>query len=170
MRRLLRFTSTIGLSLVAAIAAGNASAKPPATEPAFHVDVRQTVEFLASDSLEGRMIGTSGIDQAADRIAADFAKLGLQHLPKLHGYFQPFTMITRVDPDATQTDLKVADRTLKLGVDFVPIRASAQKSAIGSIVFVGYGIVDPTRNLDDYTGIDVKGKIALVMRFEPHDE
>src|SRR5258708_38921195 len=115
MRRLSRFTSTAGLSLVASLAAGNASAKPPTTEPAFHVDVRQTVEFLASDALEGRMIGTSGIDQAADRIADDFAKLGLQPLPKLRGYFQPFTMITRVDPDAAQTHLTLADRALKLG-------------------------------------------------------
>ena len=169
MRRLLQFTSTVALSLVAALAPSNALAKPPTTEPAFHVDVRQTIEFLASDALEGRMIGTSGIDQAADRIADNFAKLGLQPLPKLDGYYQPFTMITRVDPDAAETHLTLADKSLKLGDDFVPIRASAQKSASGEIVFVGYGIVDKTHQLDDYAGIDVKGKIALILRFEPHD-
>jgi len=169
MRRSLRLKSTVVLSLVAALAASNAWAERPTTEPAFHVDVRQTVEFLASDSLEGRMIGTPGIDQASDRIADDFARLGLQPVPKLDGYFQPFTMITRVDPDPAQTRLTLAGHSLKLGEDFVPLRSSAQQSAGGLVVFVGYGIVDPAHKLDEYAGINVKGKIVLAMRFEPHD-
>lgn len=165
----MRFRAILGLSLVAALFSSNASGETATTNPAFHVDVRETIQFLASDALEGRMIGTSGIDQAGERIADDFAKLGLQPLPKLNGYFQPFTMITRVDPDATRTQTTIDGRSLKLGDDFIPLRASAQQSANGPVVFVGYGIIDPKHNFDEYAGVDVKGKIALMMRFEPHN-
>src|SRR4051794_12471968 len=53
----------------------------PATQPDFLVDLRKTIEYLASDELEGRKIGTPGIDLAADYIADAFGKLGLQPAP-----------------------------------------------------------------------------------------
>jgi len=53
-----------------------AAAAVAAPDPSYHVDMRQAVEFLASDELEGRMIGTPGIDRAADYIAGAFGKLG----------------------------------------------------------------------------------------------
>src|SRR5688572_20024744 len=80
-------------SLLAAFAACNWALAEPATKvdqpptakspaasaaPAFEVDIRKTVEYLASEELEGRLIGTPGIDKAADRIAETFEKLGLK--------------------------------------------------------------------------------------------
>jgi hypothetical protein len=142
----------------------------PQLDPSFHVDARDSIGFLASDALEGRMIGTPGIDRAADYIATAFSKLGLQPLPGLDGYFQRFELVTKTDPDPEKTSLKLAGNSLKLEKDYLPLRMSAQEHAEGSVVFVGYGINDPQHNYNDYDGIDVKGKVVLVMRFEPIDD
>jgi len=148
----------------------SAVATAPHRDPAFHVDMKRSVEFLASDALEGRLIGTPGIERAADYVAGTFSKLGLQTLPGLDGYFQPFTTVTRVDPDPEKTQLIIDGRPLKLKDDFIPLRASDQSTVQGPVVFAGYGISDPDRHYDDYAHLDVKGKIVLVMRYEPHDQ
>ncbi|HSU68188.1 MAG TPA: M28 family peptidase [Tepidisphaeraceae bacterium] len=141
----------------------------PHRDARFHIDMRQSVTYLASDELEGRLIGTPGIEKAADFIAANFSKLGLQTVPGLDGYFQPFKMTTRVDPDPAKTVFAVGNQTLKLGDDYVPLRSSAEAEAQGGVVFAGYGISDPTKHYDDYANLDVKGKFVLVMRFEPQE-
>src|SRR5579863_7758670 len=122
-------------------------------DSAFHVDMKRSVEFLASDALEGRLVGTPGLEQAADFIAGNFDKLGLQKLPGLDGYFQPFEMVTRTDPDPQRSRVVIDDHALKLGEDFIPLRASAEKPAQGPVVFAGYGISDPARHYDDYANI-----------------
>lgn len=162
-------------TVLALLAGTNAPARTaslataPHPDPQFHVDMKKSVEFLSSDELEGRLIGTPGIEQAADYIAGAFSKLGLQTLPGLNGYFQPFTTVTRVDPDPQKTSLLVNDKAMRLKEDFTPLRASAESQAQGQVVFAGYGISDSDRHYDDYANLDVKGKIALVMRYEPHD-
>jgi hypothetical protein len=161
--------NVIGFALACGIVSA-ATPTAPDRDPTFHVDPRDAISFLASDALEGRMIGTPGIDRAADYVATDFSKLGLQPLPGLEGYFQTFDLVTRTDPDPDKTSLTLAGKTLKLDKDFLPLRMSAQEHAGGRLVFAGYGIDDASHNYNDYTGIDVKGKIVLVMRFEPVDE
>ena len=132
--------------------------------------MKQAVTYLASDELEGRRIGTPGLQKAADYIADAFGKLGLQSVPGLDGYFQPFTMTTRVEPDAEKTSLAMGSRRFSLGDYFVPLRESADGAAEGTVVFAGYGIADGQKHYDDYAHLDVSGKIVLVMRFEPHDK
>ena len=141
----------------------------PHADPQFHVDMKQSVGYLASDELEGRLIGTPGVQKAADYIAGSFAKLGLKTLPGLDGYFQRFKMLTRVDPDPAKTSLAIGDRQLKLGDEFLPLRMSQEGEAAGPVVFAGYGISDAARHFDEYADLDVKGKIVLVMRYEPEE-
>lgn len=135
----------------------------------FHVDLKQTITYLASDELEGRLIGTPGIQRAADLIADDFSKLGLSPAPGLQGYFQPFQMTTSVNPDAAKTTLTMGDHPFALAKDFVPMRFSAEKQVSAPVVFAGYGESISDRHYDDYAGTDVKGKIVLIMRFDPQD-
>jgi hypothetical protein len=138
------------------------------TAPAdFHVDVRKTLEYLASDELEGRGVGTEGLDKAADRIADDFRKLGLKPVPGNSDYFQPFKMVTAVTPDP-KTSLSAGDGKYKLLADYTPLSFTNESSFEGDVVFAGYGITSKKYNYDDYAGIDVKGKVVVVMRFEPH--
>src|SRR5687767_3372623 len=72
------------------------SAPPaPATLPAASVDAaRKSVEYLAGADLEGRGLGTAGLDAAAQYIAGYFKGLGLNPPPGQSDYFQPFTYTT----------------------------------------------------------------------------
>ena len=175
--RLLFRSLLVAPCVIAAFAIAATSVQPttmpavaPDRDPQFHVDMRRTVEYLASDELEGRMVGTPGIQKAADLIAGDFSKLGLKTLPGLAGYFQRFNMVTRVDPDKAKTSMTVNDRALQLEADYTPLRASAESTASAPVIFAGYGISDSTKKYDDYASLDAKGKIVLVMRFEPQDK
>lgn len=175
--RLIRLSLALLLagSAAGAIAATNIqpttmpAAVAPHLDASFHVNMHDVVYYLASDELEGRMVGTPGLQKAADYIADDFSKLGLKTVPGLDGYFQPFKMITRVDPDKGKTELSINDHPLKLGDDYIPLRASAESKVQAPVVFAGYGVSDPAKHYDDYANLDAKGKIVLVMRFEPED-
>ena len=135
----------------------------------FHIDARKTLEYLASDELEGRGVGTAGLDKAADLIATDFKAMGLTALPGYNNYFQPFKMTTSVAPDP-KTALSSGDAEYKLGKDFTPIAFSNEGAFEGDVIFLGYGISSKKFAYDDYAGLDVKGKVVMAMRFEPHNE
>jgi hypothetical protein len=133
------------------------------------VDVRKSVEYLASDELEGRGIGTKGLDKAADYIADTFKKLGLQPAPGASDYFQPFTITAASAPDP-KTALTVGGQAYALEKDFGVIGMSAEGQFDGPVVFAGYGVSSKEHGYDDYAGLDVKGKVVLVLRYEPHDD
>ena len=166
-------------SLWLALAGGNVPAgrdpttptKPSSTGSAFEVDVRGTVRYLASDELEGRGIGTPGLDKAADFIADNFRKLGLKSPPGQDGFFQSFKMTTAVRPgQATALKAEPGGGAYNSGEDYVPFSFSAEKSFEGPLVYVGYSINEPDRKYNDFEGVDVKGKVALALRYEPHDK
>jgi Zn-dependent M28 family amino/carboxypeptidase len=137
----------------------------PAEVPSF-VDPRQTIPFLASDELAGRMPGTPGLTRAGDLIAADLARLGLQPPPGHVDDFQPFTMrlSTTLDPS---TGLLVNGKPMMTGQDFDPLSVSGEGRFGGPVVFAGYGISHG--GYDDYAGLDVHGKVVLAMMKEPLD-
>jgi len=146
-----------------------------ATEPkasdqtrALSDDLQGTLTYLASDELEGRGAGTRGLDRAAEYIATRFERAGLLAPASDSGYFQPFSLSTavRVDP---QTYLSVGFEHATLDDDFRPLSFSALQAFAGEVVFVGYGISSAQHAYDDYADVDVKGKIVLIMRYEPHD-
>jgi Zn-dependent M28 family amino/carboxypeptidase len=130
---------------------------------------REALGYLASDDLEGRGIGTKGIDRAADYIVEQFKNDGLRPLPGLDGYFQRFEMTTGAAVD-NGTTLALAGEALTLDKSFKPLSFSASgKLADVPVVFAGYGITSSKQKYDDYANVDVKGKAALVLRFEPHN-
>jgi Zn-dependent M28 family amino/carboxypeptidase len=137
-------------------------------DPAFTVDIRQSVGYLASDELEGRGVGTPGLDKAADFVAGAFKKLGLQPVPGLEGYFQPFK-ITASSAPGPKTALRVGDKVYALEKDFTVIPLSTEAQFDAPVVFVGYGITSKEHDYDDYANVDVKGKVALALRYEPQD-
>src|SRR5262245_519389 len=163
--------SLLLLSLTSAQAAENAAESESR--------LRQTVSYLASDALEGRGVGTSGLDQAADYIAAQFKQLGLR-TDLYHGKpFQEFEI--PLPPErgpAEHNRLALVNNTrpidLKLGESFNPLAIGGSGSINAPLVFAGYGIT--AKNLkrnnqpfsfDDYAGIDVNGKVVIILRKEP---
>lgn len=129
------------------------------------------VKILASPELEGRGVGTAGLEKAARYIADQFRSLGLTP-PASEGYLQAFPVTTNARLGAENEfvyNLHGEEHRLKLNEDFVPVNFSASGRASGSVVFVGYGITAPEYHYDDYAGLDVRGKFVLVLRHEPQE-
>jgi hypothetical protein len=129
------------------------------------------VWFLASDDCEGRGIETKGINLAADHIAAEFKKAGLKPAGKGGSYFQPFTVTTGgklgTPTSLTLTGPKGSPRELELQKEFAVLGFSPSAKASGPLAFAGYGITAPELKYDDYAGLDVRGKIVVVLRHTP---
>ncbi len=148
----------------------NAKAKSPDISKA---ELQDLVKTLASDAFEGREAGSAGCDLAADLVAAEFQRLGLQPLGDQGTYFQKFTLPRgmKVLPtsalDATGADAGDKAVAFKVGEEFVPIDVSAAGDVTAEAVFAGYGIVAPDLGYDDYVGLDVKGKVVVVLRRAP---
>ncbi len=138
-----------------------------------------SVKYLASDELEGRGPGTKGIDLAADFIAAEFTKAGLKTDLFEGSQFQnfSFTIATEMGPVEQNKlsfvgplkDDKPQVEALKLEADFMPLALGGSTKVDLPLAFVGYGITAKGDNwsYDDYDGLDVKGKIVIVIRKEP---
>ncbi|MEE8386172.1 MAG: M28 family peptidase, partial [Dehalococcoidia bacterium] len=142
-------------------------------------DARAHVGYLASDECAGRLTGTAGASRAGQYIAAAFGDAGLKPLSGKNGYFQPFEFTAGVEMVSGANSMEVAQAAgggeagpCKLDDDFRPLAFSANGTAEGEVVFVGYGIVEPQAkggSYDSYTGLDVTGKIVLALRYLPED-
>ncbi|HTM43681.1 MAG TPA: M20/M25/M40 family metallo-hydrolase [Polyangiaceae bacterium] len=128
--------------------------------------IASDIRWLADPAREGRGLGTAGLAAAGAFIEERFKMLGLQ--PVGNSYRQAFDVETKATV-AAGTQLKVGKQDLKAG-DFQPLVFSAQRSVSGSLVLAGFGIVDADLGVDDYKGLNVKGKIVVVRRFVPDDE
>ena len=136
--------------------------------------IRAHIEFLASDLLQGREPGTPGYDIAADYVAGQFRQLGLTPAGNSGSYFQKVPLLAYRLVDRGTFVLKGAgDRTLPLvfGEDYLPgvSPRTGSRSTSGSLVFAGFGVVAPEHNRDDYSGLDVTGKIVVVIFGAPLD-
>ena len=134
--------------------------------------IRAHVRYLSDDLLEGRGTGTRGGDTAAKYIAAQFALDGLQPAGDDGGYLQKidFTGV-HTEPETTLSlqPEHGAALELKLGDDFVT-NNQTQTDIVdidAPLVFVGYGIEAPEYRWNDFKGVDVSGKVLLVIVNEP---
>jgi Zn-dependent M28 family amino/carboxypeptidase len=154
---------------------------PPAAIAAMQsirpTNIEQQVRFLSHDLLEGRGTGQRGGDLAAEYIATQFALYGLQPAGDKGSYLQKVPMVgitttadtrfTLVPAAEKSSDIKAID--LKPLDEYVAYDQTQQpESNINAeIVYVGYGIEAPEYNWDDYKGVDVKGKVLLMLVNEP---
>ncbi|OFV98624.1 MAG: hypothetical protein A3F68_09240 [Acidobacteria bacterium RIFCSPLOWO2_12_FULL_54_10] len=128
------------------------------------------VKHLSSEEFKGRGNGMPELDKAADFIAAEFRKAGLEVLNNTA--FQPFEAVVGADL-GTKNSLALSgspDRSYRVTKDFTPLSFSASGSKTAPLAFAGYGITAPEYQYDDYAGIDVKGKAVIVLRHEPQEE
>ena len=136
-----------------------------------------STQYLASDELQGRGVGTKGLDAAAEFIVSQFAAAGLNTEVFDGSPFQKFAMITKAQiGDRNEAALvgpgEKDDGTperieLKLDADFSPMSMSGSGVFDLPLVFVGYGITTQDGKYDDYAGVDVTGKAVVVLRHEP---
>ena len=123
--------------------------------------------YLASDELMGRGVDTPGLAKARDYITEEFRRYGLAPGGAGGAYVQGLEVVSGVkarDPSA----FAFGDGpNLRLNEDWIPLGLSSSGAVAGEVVFVGYGITAKDYGYDDYAGVDAKGKIALVLRYEP---
>ena len=164
MRRL------ILLALLPLAAAGASAAAIPDISP---VAIRAHVEFLADDLLEGRAAGTRGYDLAARYVASQLQAIGLEPAGDAGTWLQavPLIQATR-DHAASALVLHAPDRTtdrLTPLDDFIAgFHFSRSTSAVKApATYVGYGIHAQELGHDDFAGIDLRGRIAVVLSGAP---
>lgn len=170
-RRLLFLTALMYPAFGAGYSLLSAQAATPATRlaRAASADVfRAHLEYLSDDLLEGRAPATRGGDLAAKYIAAQFRRLGLEPMGDSGTYFHRIPVIAHT-PDPVLKVTGANPATLGYRDDYVlwSMRDEEQVSVAGPTVFVGYGIVAPEWQWDDYAGLDVKGKIVLCLVNDP---
>jgi hypothetical protein len=141
-----------------------------ATEHADPARYLADVKVLADIRMEGRGAGTHGLDRARNYLEREFKRLGLEPRGEGGSFRQPFLVTTgaRLKRDNRLTVLlNGAEHKLKLREDYIPLSFSAGGAASGPVVFAGYGASAEEFGYDDYTHLDVKDKLVLVLRGEP---
>jgi Zn-dependent M28 family amino/carboxypeptidase len=134
--------------------------------------IRAHVRYLSHDLLEGRGTGQRGGDIAAEYIATQFAIYGLKAVGDNGTYMQKVPMVG-ITPQPETTFSLVSGRgdakSLTPLDDYVAYDQTQQPQSEvdAEIVFVGYGIEAPEYKWDDYKGIDVRGKVLLMLVNEP---
>lgn len=133
--------------------------------------------FLSHDLLEGRLPGTRGDELAVQYVAAQFRAYGLEPGGEDGTYFQKVPMVgIEVKPPPSVTFAGPAGAkplTLAVGKDMVISSGNQTGEAkvdAAEVVFVGYGIVAPEYQWDDFKDVDVKGKVLLVMNNDPSSD
>jgi len=138
-------------------------------------NIETHVRFLSHDLLEGRGTGQRGGDLAAEYIATQFALYGLKPAGDKGTYMQKVPMVGITPGADTRFSLvpssgKVSD--LKPLDEYVAYDQTQQPASgiDAEIVYVGYGIEAPEYKWDDYKGVDVKGKVLLMLVNQPTDD
>jgi Zn-dependent M28 family amino/carboxypeptidase len=173
MKRLGIFLSIIFVC----VSASAQPAVPAAAQEAMNAidaeKIRATVKYLSDDALQGRGTGQKGGDMAADWIAEQFKSYGVMPAGDKGTYFQNVDFFG-VTTDPKQTTFTFVPKSgpemaLKFADDYVANdQTHSQKSEIDApLVYVGYGINAPEYKWDDYKGMDVKGKVLLMLVNEP---
>lgn len=171
----LGWLSSLGLAQTAHKHSGDSVRLPAAAFAAMQkIDperIRAHVRFLSHDLLEGRGTGQRGGDIAAEYIATQFALYGLKAVGDNGSYLQKVPMVGITPAEETTFSLVSS----KGAVDLKPLEQyvaydqtqQLQSEVDADIVYVGYGIEAPEYKWDDYKGVDVRGKVLLMLVNEP---
>lgn len=143
--------------------------------------LKADLAFLSDDALRGRGVGSEGLEQAAEYIAASFAKSGLCVDVFAGKPFQTFdiTVSATVGPaeqnrlmfmpmgGTTEDNLRLKEIAGELDRTFRPMAIGDNGNVDAELVFAGYGITAPEFDYDDYAKIDANGRVVVIMRKEP---
>lgn len=136
--------------------------------------IRRHVAVLSSDAFEGRLPGTRGGELAAAYIENQLREAGIVPFGDRGTYRQRVPLQGSLALDESRLELlALGERTpLALGDDYLLVTSGAQTFLPRPVplVFVGYGIVAPEFDYNDYQDVDVQGKVAVFLPGEPPSE
>jgi hypothetical protein len=163
-----------GLILPFAVSAQSVTLNPNvkgAMEQVKPDEIKDDITYLADDKLQGRMPGTEGYQMAVDYVVAHLKALNVKPAGENGTWLQKVRLRKTLVHDA------------KLNIAYDPLNPLATRSGDDCVVypnplfpdvklnaplvFVGYGISEPDLNYDDYAGIDVKGKVVVIVKGAP---
>jgi Zn-dependent M28 family amino/carboxypeptidase len=176
-----RMTRRTALALVLTIAAATAAEAQPAPVPPQALAAAKAVtaaaisgptRFLSSDLLEGRATSRPGEAIAVDYLASELESIGLEPAGPGGRWAQKLEVIALAShvPERWTFETKGGPVSLKVWDEFIAATGKqAPSAAIGDaeLVFVGYGITAPEYRWDDFKGVDVRGKVLLVLNNDP---
>lgn len=151
------------------LAAATAVASPISAER-----IREDVRVLASDEFEGRGPGEAGDRKTVEYLSKAFSAAGLEP-GGVDGLWTQPVLLVRLDrqPGATLA-LAIAGKTIHLtpGGNATLSLRNVGRTAVSNapLVFGGYGVVDPARGWDAYAGVDLRGKVVVVLANDPDFE
>jgi Zn-dependent M28 family amino/carboxypeptidase len=122
--------------------------------------MRAYLSFIASDEMEGRDTPSRGLDTTAKFLALNLSRWGFKPAGDDGTFFQKIAL-RRDAIDGTKSSAEIDGQKFSFGEDFLP--NAVQATLQGPLVFAGSGWVIKSKNLNPYEGVDVKGKIIVVM-------
>ena len=135
-------------------------------------DFKAHVQYLADDKLRGRQPGTPGYQQAVDYVTKQLQSVGVkpagdngsyvQKVRLRRAFLQPEPLLALIEDKKVPTPLRAEEDFI-----FYPNPEQAKVFQQAPLVFAGYGITAPELQYDDYQGLDVDGKIVVVLRGAP---
>ena len=134
-------------------------------------NIRNHLNYLGSDELEGRATGSPGAIAASDYIASDLRQNNILPFENMGSYFQKIPM--HGSRPLINSELTIwTDQDsfgLNLFDDYVLFKSGAQTHIPNPVplVFVGFGIIAPEYDYNDYLKVDVRGKIVVFLSGEP---
>jgi hypothetical protein len=130
--------------------------------------IKADIAYLADDKLLGRAPGTPGYQMAVDYVVGRFKSLGVKPAGENGTWLQTVKFRKAFTSDAVMTIAGAATQPKKpTDYNIAPNPAKASVNITAPLVFVGYGASEPKLDYDDYAGMDVKGKIVVVVSGSP---
>jgi Zn-dependent M28 family amino/carboxypeptidase len=164
----LRAFGLVAASFVLFSATGTAQSAPSKITTG---EIDANLRYLSSDLLEGRAPATRGGQLASSYIASVLQQEGVEPAGTDHSYFQTVPIdIVGADPASLHvTATGKASATLRYPDDVVIGAGSAVESSVarGELIFAGYGVAAPEHQWDDFKGVDMHGKVLLVLVNDP---
>jgi len=135
-------------------------------------DIRADIEEISSDAYGGRGPGTEGDRMTQAYLISKLKALGLTPGAENNSWLQPFELIAldAKQPDTWSFTTPSGIQTYQQSSDFI---VAGGKQALeanlkqAQLIFVGYGIQAPEYDWDDYKGVDVSGKVLVMMNNDP---
>ena len=135
-------------------------------------NIKAHIAFLADDTLEGRDTGSNGYQIAANYVTSYFKQYGLTPMGE-HGGFEQEVTFRKAQLVENSPAMTIAapsgEHTVVFKEQFLASGSALEvdSSVTAETVFVGYGVVDKAFGLDDYAGLDVNGKIVVMLTGRP---
>lgn len=136
-------------------------------------DLQTYMSTLASDEMEGRATGEPGLARAAKYLAGKAREIGLKPVDKNGDYFQEYTLVSEemFREESAITISRGNEPGNPMNYPFYLMNPDSDKIELsGEAVFAGYGIHSKEDEYNDFEGLDLEGKIVLVMNRGPMNE